>query len=158
MRPTRFLLLVLLAAFAPLAAGCAPGGLPGSGASAITNAKTPDALVRAYYAAIEAGDYKAAYAAWGSDGAASGQSFEEFKDGFAETAHTVVEVVGPVETGAAAGSIYATVPVVVRADRKDGRRQNYTGSYVVRRANDVPGATPAQLRWHIDSADVREIR
>jgi hypothetical protein len=24
--------------------------------------------------------------------------------------------------------------------------------------NDVPGATPQQLRWHIDSADVREIR
>ena len=85
-------------------------------------------------------------------------SYDEFKATLEETKATVMEIIGPERTEGAAGSIYATLPVVVRVDLKDGTRHNYAGQYVVKRVNDVPGATPEQLRWHIESADLRELR
>jgi len=139
--------------------GCAPGGgpyaVPGG---EVKNASTPEELVRAYYAAIDRGNLRAAYSAWGRGGEASGLTYEQFAEENSPTERAVMEIVGPIRIEAAAGSSYATVPVVVRVDSKDGKRRNYTGQVVVRRANDIPGATPEQLRWHIDSADVREIR
>ena len=44
-----------------------------------------EAVVRAYYAAINARDFAEAYAQWGDDGAASGQSLENFRNGYAGT-------------------------------------------------------------------------
>jgi hypothetical protein len=44
------------------------------------------------------------------------------------------------------------VKVRVDATTTDGATQRFGGAYVVRRVNDVPGATPAQLRWHFDAA------
>lgn len=32
------------------------------------------------------------------------------------------------------------------------RSSSITGTVTLRRANDVPGATPEQLRWHADAA------
>ena len=62
---------------------------------------------------------------------------------------------GPSE--GAAGSIYATIPVTVDAQLDDGKQQRFTGQYVVRRVNDVPGASADQLRWHIDSATLKPV-
>jgi hypothetical protein len=139
--------------------GCAPeGSAPALMRQPVEQAKTPDELLRAYYGAIDRRDWRAAYRAWGGDGAASGQSYDEFKATLETTKATVMEIIGPERTEGAAGSIYATVPVVVRVDLKDGTRHNYAGNYVVKRVNDVPGATPEQLRWHIESADLRELR
>lgn len=50
----------------------------------------------------------------------------------------------------AAGSSYYTAPVTITASDADGRPVRYEGEVVLRRINDVPGATPEQLRWHID--------
>jgi hypothetical protein len=52
----------------------------------------------------------------------------------------------------AAGSSYAEVRVRVEATTTGGEEQRFGGAYVVRRANDVPGASAAQLRWHFDAA------
>ena len=49
----------------------------------------------------------------------------------------------------AAGSIYIEVPVVTYGRLADGREFHQSGQAVLRRVNDVPGATPAQLRWRI---------
>ena len=51
-------------------------------------------------------------------------------------------------TDGAAGSIYYTAPVTITATEKDGRPIRMEGEAVLRRVNDVDGATPAQLRWH----------
>ena len=112
----------------------------------------PADAVRKYYAFLEARDYASAYAMWGDHGMASKQTFAQFADGFAHTAHTSVTVTAPVEIEGAAGSSYAEVKVDVKAETTEGAEQRFTGSYVVRRTNDVPGATPAQLRWHFNSA------
>lgn len=109
-------------------------------------------VVRRYYDAIGARDYAVAYAQWGNSGAASGKDYPAFAAGFADTAQVRVTVreVQPVE--GAAGSLYATVPVTVDAVLADGRRQRFTGSYVIRRANDVDGASADDRRWHLASA------
>lgn len=50
----------------------------------------------------------------------------------------------------AAGSLYYTAPVTITSADKDGRPIRIEGEAVLRRVNDVDGATPAQLRWHFD--------
>lgn len=54
------------------------------------------------------------------------------------------------ETDGAAGSIYYTAPITIAGTDKDGRPVRYEGQAVLKRVNDVDGATAAQLRWHFD--------
>lgn len=115
----------------------------------------PADVVRQYYAAIDARNYPAAYALWGQEGQASGQTLPAFERGFASTEHVRAIVGDSVRIEGAAGSQYATVPVTVDATLRDGRAQHFTGTYTVRRAM-VDGATPAQRRWHIYKADLQE--
>ena len=50
----------------------------------------------------------------------------------------------------AAGSLYYESPVTITATDHDGRPVRYEGEAVLRRVNDVEGATAAQLRWHFE--------
>lgn len=112
-------------------------------------------VVRRYYSAINARDYATAWSQWGDDGR-PGQTFSAFKKGFAHTRSTRVTI-GALRPGdGGAGSVYQPVSVSVDATLHDGSRQRFTGSYIVRRVNDVDGASPWQLRWHIDSAELRQ--
>jgi len=142
---------LFIAALAVLPAGPATGRHPpvaNRGADAV-------AVVQRYYRAIDRGDFRTAYACWGDRGRASGQGYAAFARGFAATAHTRVVPGRAALPEGAAGSVYVEVPVEVWATLKNGRRQHFRGSYVVRRVNDVDGATPAQRRWHLGSARLR---
>lgn len=109
------------------------------------------AVVRRYYAALNARDYGTAWQQWGDDGPPN-QPLAKFQAGFAHTKATQVTI-GTLPPGeGAAGSSYQTVPVTVDATLDDGTHQRFAGSYAIRRVNDVDGASPGQLRWHIDSA------
>nr|WP_241490820.1 hypothetical protein [Sphingomonas sanguinis] len=114
------------------------------------------AVVRRYYSAINAHDYATAWTQWGPDGR-PGQRFADFQKGFADTRATKVTIgqMGPSE--GAAGSVYATIPVTVDAQLNDGQQQRFAGQYVVRRVNDVPGASANSLRWHIESATLKPV-
>lgn len=109
------------------------------------------AVVSRYYAAINARDYPTAWAQWGENGR-PGQTYETFAAGFADTRSTRVTISALPEGDAGAGSVYQPVTVTVDAVLADGRQQHFTGTYVLRRTNDVDGATLAQRRWHIASA------
>ncbi len=50
----------------------------------------------------------------------------------------------------AAGSSYYTAPLTITANDEDRRPVRYEGEVVLRRVNDVPGASEVQLRWHIE--------
>jgi hypothetical protein len=115
------------------------------------------AVVKRYYAALDARDYDTAWAQWGEDGPPN-QSRDKFAEGYARTRSTRVTIEALEPGEGAAGSIYQTVPVTVDAALADGTHQRFTGSYVVRRVNGVDGASPAQLRWHIDSAKLSPVR
>lgn len=116
------------------------------------------AVVQRYYAAIDRGDYAVAYRLWDRGGQASGQSLAGFTRGFARTRRTCVRTGAPTDGDGAAGSVFVTIPVRVDAVLKNGARQHFAGSYVLRRVNDVDGATPQQLRWHLASATLKPVR
>lgn len=112
-------------------------------------------VIQLYYRALAARDYGTAYAQWSNDGAASGKSYDAFAKGFAETRTTSVTLGQPGAPDGAAGSSFVTIPVTVAATLNNGGQQRFAGSYTLRRVNDVPGATPDQLRWQIQSASLR---
>ena len=111
-------------------------------------------VLRQYYDAINAADYRRAYALWENRGAASHQTYEQFAAGFAETRSTQADVGTPGRVEGAAGSHYVEIPVVVRAVTKSGESQRFQGTYVLRRSV-VDGALPEQRRWHIYRATLR---
>ncbi|MEH1888674.1 MAG: hypothetical protein V7K92_04145 [Nostoc sp.] len=113
-------------------------------------------VIHEYYDAIARQDYKQAYLAWDGDGSASKESFEEFKQGFANTASVAEEVGEPGSLEGAAGSSYIKIPVTVTTVTTNGTPQRFHGSYVLRRVNDVPSSTPQQRRWHIYSANISQ--
>ncbi len=114
-------------------------------------------VIRNYYSAIAHQDYPQAYSAWGHNGDDSQQSFEQFKQGFKNTASTRVEVGEPSSPSGAAGSIYIQVPVTVTATTLNGTKQQFRGTYVLKRINDVPGSTATQRQWHLYSADLTPV-
>ena len=114
-------------------------------------------VVRAYYAAINAGSYARAYTLWSDGGNASGQSPQQFADGFDDTSEVAVEFMAPGRIDAAAGSRYIEVPVALRATRDDGSVHHYVGAYTLRRAV-VDGASEEQRAWRIAAADIREVQ
>lgn len=115
------------------------------------------AAVRDYYAAINAQNYAQAFALWSDGGRATGQSPQQFADGFARTSGVSVEVMAPGRIDAAAGSRHIEVPVTLTAVQDDGSERKYAGRYTLRRAV-VEGATPEQRAWRIVSADLREVQ
>lgn len=97
--------------------------------------------------AIELEEFDQAYAMLGD--AADGMTRAEFAalfDGFGEI--TVAVPGGRME--GAAGSLYYEAPITIT----DSAGQKLTGTTVLRRVNDVPGASPEQLRWHIERFEV----
>lgn len=124
--------------------------------TAVAEPSVRDAVetVQRYYAALDARRYRDAYRLWGDNGRASGQTFEVFAAGFAETRSTAVTVGTPGEVEGAAGSRYVELPVVVTATTAAGARQRFAGAYTLRRSV-VDGSTAAQRAWSIASASLR---
>jgi hypothetical protein len=113
-------------------------------------------VIHDYYEAINRREYERAYNYWDRNGSASGQTLEQFRQGFAETEHVEVQTGPPSREEAAAGSLYIGIPVTITATTTDQRLQRFSGTYTLRRTNDVPGATKAQLSWHIHAANIVE--
>ena len=116
---------------------------------------TPAAIIRHYYSAIQARKYAEAYALWSNFGRASGKTAAQFAAGFGSTTDVHVTVDDSVQIEGAAGSQYATVPVVVDATLRSGQRQHFVGDYVLRRAM-VDGATAEQRKWRIETAHLHQ--
>jgi hypothetical protein len=117
-----------------------------------TSVEAAAGIVRHYYAALAAHDYRSAYLL-----RRGGRSYPAFRQGYAHTARTRVTLLPPFTTEGAAGSIYAKLNVRVDARLTNGKRQGFLGSYTLRRVNDVDGSTPAQRRWHITGATLRPV-
>lgn len=114
------------------------------------------AVVRRYYAAIDARDYATAWTQWGDDGQ-PGRTYAAFAAGFADTRGVRVAIGKLTPGDGGAGSIYQPVPVTVDSAMADGAHQRFVGTYVVRRVNGVDGASASQRRWHLDSAALKRV-
>lgn len=115
------------------------------------------AVVREYYAALDAGSFAHAYRLWSDGGSASGRTPQQFADSFASTASRSVEILAPGPIEAKGDWHYIEVPVAVEEVRRDGRLRRQIGAYTLRRAM-AGGAGAEQRAWRISSADLREVR
>ncbi len=107
-------------------------------------------VVQSYGALIEQKRWAEANALWGSPAAAA-----KFQSGFAKAAEVHITIGNLSEPEGAAGSIYVTMPVIFYGDGVDGQPFRISTEVVLRRANDVPGSTEAQRRWHIERIDAQ---
>ncbi|MEO7787079.1 MAG: hypothetical protein ABIR77_04560 [Sphingomicrobium sp.] len=130
-----------------------PGGLPDDrtplaepkGPIDPKSAEGAGQVVQLYAAQLEEGKFVEAQQAWGS-GIGQGALAPERLKALAEI-HS--EVGRPYDQEGAAGSSFIMVPLRLFGTDKTGKAFNYIGPLTLRRVNDVDGATPAQLRWHI---------
>lgn len=118
--------------------------------------QTAVSLIDAYYAAINGRDYDRAYRYWSGDGSASGQSLDQFRKGFADTAAVEIRTGTPGRIDPAAGSRYIEIPIEITATTTAGKTQHFRGHYVLRRSV-VDGATAEQRQWHFASAKIARV-
>lgn len=141
-----------------VAARVTPTALPSAApvpAPSPDSAEAAAAVVRDHYALIAARNYAGARRLW--EPAASGAP-DAFARDFARYAVYRATVGAPGRIDAGAGQRYVEVPVTVAARRVDGGDVALAGSVILHRAADIDGATPAQRRWRIRSADLRPAR
>lgn len=134
------------AASAP-ASEAAPAPAPALDMGALDERKDPARVLRFYAAALHARDWAAAAKAWGPG---SGVTAKTLKQSYDRPEPPTLEF-GKGEVDGAAGSLYYEAPVTLRFGA--GAKPE-SGSLVLRRVNDVPGATPEQLRWHIERSTI----
>lgn len=107
--------------------------------------RDPAEVLAAWAKAVETRDWATTRAYWRDHGARSGLSDKDFAAKWSSLLDPRVTI-GKGSQEGAAGSLYYTAPVRII----DGPR-TVRGDVVLRRANDVAGATDEQLRWHIES-------
>lgn len=136
------------------AATAAPS--PPTSAPAATAAPSPPAgrtdttaavqVVLDYYNAIAQKQYDQAYGLWAQNGAASGQTLTEFKQGYANTARLSVLLDRATVSGDAVTAPITILSVLNQSDQTQ-RPQRFTGTYTLR--HEAGG-------WRIASANIAE--
>lgn len=111
-------------------------------------------VVQTYYALLEAGKYRQAWALWENGGRRSGMSAEDFAASFAKYSEYHANVGAPGDVDAGAGQRYVTVPVQVYGRLKTGAQFNLRGSITLHRT-EVDGATAEQRKWRIRATDMK---
>jgi hypothetical protein len=123
-----------------------------------TDPRSPEAAVqvlRDYFAALSERRFADARRLWSDGGRASGMSEAEFARSFQAYRTLQGSVGAPGRMEGAAGSSYVDIPATVSGRARDGSSFRRTGTFTLRRANDVTGATPEQLRWRIYKTDLQ---
>ncbi len=92
----------------------------------------PAAVVRSLYNAIDRHEYARAWDYFGD--AKPAKDFDAFVKGYGGTDRVAVETGTASEEGAA-GSVYFSLPVAIRATAPDGKEQVFAGCYTLRQVN-----------------------
>lgn len=128
-----------------------PGGLPDDRTPIAETPFTPESaqgaanVVQSFYGLLEAG--RAAEAARLMRGGSPPD--------VARYSSYHAQIGAPGRTEGAAGSLFVEVPVVIYGRLKTGQEVHESGKAVLRRANDVPGATPEQRQWRIERIELK---
>ncbi len=120
-------MLVLAAALSPAAAAEAPAGAP-----YVDDRSDAAAVVRSLYSAVNRHEYARAWSYYGE--AKPAKDFDAFVKGYADTEKVEV-VTGTASEEGAAGSVYFSLPVAIRATATDGQAKVFAGCYTLRQVN-----------------------
>ena len=111
--------------------------------------------ISSYYDAIAAHDYARAYAYWPNG--APGATLAQFTQGFAGTSEIGVVVALSFQIEGAAGSTYASSPLLITA-KNQNQPQLFVGCIVARKSNvPVGNATTPDPNWYLYSADISPV-
>ena len=130
-------------------------GLPQTTPESFTTQTDPVSLIGAYYNAISRGEYDRAYGYW--EQAPRNQTEAQFAAGFADTQTARAIVWLPVFADAGAGNVYASIPTLVTALRRDGTQQFYTGCFIAHKTNvPIGNATEPDPNWYLREGHLRQ--
>jgi hypothetical protein len=110
------------------------------------------AVLSRYYELLKAGKFNDASKLWTPPDAGALKAAEQ---SVADYEGREVDIGEPGRIEGAAGSLYISIPVQIRAHRKSGEQVQLSGTATLRRVNDVPGATAEQLSWRIMQIDLQ---
>ena len=110
-----------------------------------SESRDPAVVLEDLAATIEARDWHGVRGFWGDHGTRSGLDEAAFAARWGALISPDV-IVGAGTQDGGAGSLYYTAPITI----VDGSR-TIRGEITIRRVNDVDGASPEQLRWHVES-------
>lgn len=113
---------------------------------ALNERRDPQRVLRFYAAALAARDWASAARAWGPGSGVTAKTLKESYD----RADAPRLTVGKGEQDGGAGSLYYEAPVTLTFGKSAPER----GTLLLRRVNDVDGATAEQLRWHIERSTI----
>lgn len=149
--------MAVMEPLAPPAPGT-PGGLPDDRTPIPEGAIDPDSgqgaaqVVQGYFGLLEAKKFEDAQDLWDQDGTIGSQDDAHFAARFRGFSEIHANIGAPTEPEGAAESTFVTVPVQVYGRIAANGQPWYTLRQVtLRRVNDVPGSTPDERRWHIES-------
>ncbi len=135
-----------------------PGGLPDDGTPLEEGAIDPDGpqgaaqLVQGYYGLLEERRFDEAQDLWNDQSAVGAEDAEAFARRFRSFSEIHANIGAPGQIEGAAGSLYVTVPVQVYGRlAANGKPWYRLRQVTLRRANDVPGSSDADRRWHIEA-------
>lgn len=112
------------------------------------------AVIESLYNAINLHQYVRAYSYW--DDTPERPAFDQFEAGYQDTASVQVTL-GVIGLGAAAGNLYAPVPVTLVAQSTAGATQTYVGCYLLHLGQPAIQGTLPFRPWGIQSATVTPV-
>jgi predicted ATPase/transcriptional regulator with XRE-family HTH domain len=127
-----------------LAGACAAFGVPAPAQVSYADQNTPVDLLASFYNAINRQDHQRAFSYWESPPS----PYDQFAQGYADTASVQLIVQLPAFIDAGAGNLYAAIPTVLVATKRDGSQQSFVGCYTTHKANIQPDV------WHLARATV----
>lgn len=116
--------------------------------------KDPVRLLASYFNAVNRQEYQRAWEYWENP---PSPSYEDFVQGYADTASVLLAVRPPTLIEGAAGSQYAAVPSLLIATHTDASVHAFVGCYVAWRANPGLSSASAEAGWSLDRASVSAI-
>ena len=137
------------AAFTPQPTMPTTAVLPIPAENYLDDRSTPSQVIVSYYNALNRGEYLRAYDYWINPSGTQG-SFSKFVSGYRYTSRVDL-VFGSITSGASAGLIYYTVPVLLKATAINGVRANWAACYVIHQARpenfSMPPFIPMGIIW-----------
>jgi len=105
---------------------------------------SPTDLLASFYNAINRQEYQRAYGYWESPPS----GYDQFVQGYADTASVQLIVQLPAFIDVGAGNAYANIPTVLIATKRDGSQQTFAGCYTTHKVNIQPDV------WHLARARI----
>jgi hypothetical protein len=105
---------------------------------------SPAEVLASYYNAINRQEYQRAYGYWETPPS----PYDQFVQGYADTASVQLIVQPPTFIDAGAGNLHAAIPTLLVATKRDGSQQRFGGCYTTHKVNIQPDV------WHLSQAQI----